>query len=183
MARICLLTGLPGTGKTTIIRKAISQSHLRAGGFYTQEIRIAGKRQGFSIVTLDGQNAILAHIDSPGPNRVSKYGVDIAQLDSVGVAALYRAISRSDVVVVDEIGKMELFSPQFREAVKAALESDKKVLGTIMYGPSSFTDDIKQHPAVEILEVTRENRNQILHKVLEWLNKNDENHYQTNRHS
>jgi nucleoside-triphosphatase len=181
MARICLLTGLPGTGKTTIIRKAISQSHLHAGGFYTQEIRIAGKRQGFSIITLDGQSAILAHIDCPGPNRVSKYGVDITQLDAVGVAALHRAMNENDVVVIDEIGKMELFSPHFRRAVQAALESDKKVLGTIMSGPSSFTDAIKRHSAVEIVKVTRENRNQVLHEVLEWLNTSDENHAQINR--
>ena len=183
MARICLLTGLPGTGKTTIIRKAISQSHLRTGGFYTQEIRIAGKRQGFSIITLDGQRAILAHIDSPGPNRVSKYGVDIVQLDTVGVAALYRAIDGDDVVVIDEIGKMELFSLQFRKAVQAALGSGKKVLGTIMSTPYSFTDDIKRHSAVELLNVTRENRNRVLHKVLEWLNISDENHAQINRYT
>jgi nucleoside-triphosphatase len=183
MARICLLMGLPGTGKTTIIRKAISQSRLNAGGFYTQEIRVAGKRQGFSIITLDGQSAILAHIDSPGSCRVSKYGVDITQLDTVGVAALYRAVDESDVVVIDEIGKMELFSPQFRKAVKAAMESGKKVLGTIMAAPASFTDNIKRLPGVEIIEVTRENRNQVLHEVLEWLNISDENHARTNRHA
>jgi nucleoside-triphosphatase len=183
MARICLLTGLPGTGKTTIIRKAISQSHLRAGGFYTEEIRVAGKRQGFNIVTLDGQHAVLAHVDSPGPNRVSKYGVDIMQLDTVGVAALYRAIDGDDVVVIDEIGKMELFSLQFRKAVQAALDSEKKVLGTIMSAPSSFTDDIKRHPVVEILNVTRENRNQVLNEVLEWLDISDENHAQINRYA
>jgi nucleoside-triphosphatase len=183
VARICLLTGLPGTGKTTIIRRAISQSHLSAGGFYTEEIRVADKRQGFSINTLDGQSTILAHIDSPGPHRVSKYGVDVTQLDTIGVAALYRAIDESDVVVIDEIGKMELFSPLFRKAVKAALESGKKVLGTIMSAPASFTDDIKRLPGVEIIEVTRENRNQVLHEVLEWLNTNDENHSHTNRHT
>ena len=183
MARICLLTGLPGTGKTTIIRKAISQSRLSAGGFYTEEIRIAGKRQGFSMITLDGHRAILAHIDSPGPNRVSKYGVDIVQLDTVGVAALYRAIDGNDVVVIDEIGKMELFSLQFKKAVQAALDSDKKILGTIMSAPSPFTDTIKRHSAVEILNVTRENRNQVLLEVLEWLNLSDENHAQINRHA
>jgi nucleoside-triphosphatase len=183
MARVCLLTGLPGTGKTTIIRKAISQSHLRAGGFYTEEIRVAGKRQGFSIVTLDGQYAVLAHVDSPGPNRVSKYGVDILQLDTIGVAALYRAIDGDDVVVIDEIGKMELFSLQFRKAVQTALDSGKKVLGTIMSAPSSFTDNIKLHSAVEILNVTRENRNQVLREVLEWLNTSDENNAQINRHA
>ena len=183
MARICLLTGLPGTGKTTIIRKAILQLHLRAGGFYTEEIRVAGKRQGFSVITLDGQRAILAHTDCPGPNRVSRYGVDISQLDIVGVTALYRAIDGDDVVVIDEIGKMELFSPRFREAVKIALDSGKKVLGTIMSAPSSFTDDIKRHSAVEILNVTRENRNQVLYEVLEWLNTGDENHAQINRNT
>jgi len=181
MARICLLTGAPGTGKTTIIREAISRSNIRAGGFYTQEIRIAGKRHGFSITTLDGQSAILAYIDIPGPHRVSKYGVDIAHLNATGVAAIYQAINESDVALIVEIGEMELFSPQFRTAVMAAIESGKKVLGTIMFKPAPFADDIKGYPGVEIIVVTRENRDNVLHKVVEWLNVTDENHAQTNR--
>ena len=121
MANACLLTGAPGTGKTTIIREAVARAHVKAGGFYTQEMRVGGKRQGFNIVTLDGQSTILAQTDNPGPHRVGKYSVNITHLDSVGVPAIYQAIDESDVVIVDEIGKMELFSLRFREAVETAI--------------------------------------------------------------
>ena len=87
-----LLTGSPGSGKTTIIKKALARTKTRAGGFYTEEIRSNGIRQGFSIVTLNGQEARLAHIDIASLYRVSKYGVDVDRLDEVGVSALYQAI-------------------------------------------------------------------------------------------
>ncbi len=88
MSQALLLTGAPGTGKTTIIREAISASKAKAGGFYTQEIRQGGVRLGFEIITLDGHRAILAHADFRGPQRVGKYGVDVAALDRVAVPAI-----------------------------------------------------------------------------------------------
>src|SRR4030043_458341 len=111
----------------------------KAGGCYTEEIRTGGARQGFRIVTLDDHDATLSHVDFPGRYRVSKYGVNVQNLDNVGVAAIDQAIEESDLIVIDEIGKMELFSPHFREAVLKAVDSGKKVLGTIMLSPTPFT--------------------------------------------
>jgi nucleoside-triphosphatase len=169
MASVCLLTGSPGTGKTTVIRQAIAGSEIKAGGFYTEEIRSGGIRQGFRIVTLDGQDAILAHVDNHSRYRVSKYGVDITNLDNIGVAAIEQAIAESDLIVIDEIGKMELFSPRFSEAVLKAINSGKKVLGTIMLNPHPFADDIKRHPNVKIVELSRANHDQVLKEILDWL--------------
>jgi len=169
MASVCLLTGSPGTGKTTVIRQAIAGSEIKASGFYTEEIRSGGIRQGFRIVTLDGQDAILAHVDNPSRYRVSKYGVDIQNLDNIGVAAVNRAIEESDLIVIDEIGKMELFSPRFSEAVLKSINSGKKVLGTIMLNPHPFADDIKRHPNVKIVELTRANHDQVLKEIMDWL--------------
>ena len=169
MANVHLLTGSPGTGKTTVIRQAIARSKVKAGGFYTEEIRSGGTRQGFRIVTLDGQDAILAHVDSHSRYRVSKYGVDIQNLDNVGVAAINQAIDESDLIVIDEIGKMELFSPRFREAVLKAIDSGKKVLGTIMLSPHPFADDIKRHPKVKVVQLTRADHNEVLREILDWL--------------
>jgi len=168
-----LLTGKPGTGKTALIKEALARTTVEAGGFYTEEIRTAGERQGFRIVTLDGQEAILAHVNMSSPYRVSKYAVDIGSLDAVGVSALQRALKQSKVVVIDEIGKMELFSNQFRKAVVQAIESGKKVLGTIMLNPHPFADQIKLHPEVEVIELTRDNRAQAMAKVLAWLREGD----------
>jgi len=169
MKKACLLSGGPGTGKTTIIKQAISNWQGRAGGFYTEEIRAGGVRQGFMIVTLYGRSAALAGVNIKSPYQVSKYGVDIEALDKVGVSAIREATRECDLVVIDEIGKMELFSPAFKEAVLEAISSGKRVLGTIMLSPHPWADQIKRHPDVAVVPLTRENRSQVLRQVLEWV--------------
>jgi nucleoside-triphosphatase len=169
MASVYLLTGKPGTGKTTIIRQSVAGSGVNAGGFYTEEIRSAGIRQGFRLITLDGHEAALSHVDNPSRYRVSKYGVDISSLENIGVAAIERAIEQSDLVIIDEIGKMELFSPRFRDAVVKAIDSGKKVLGTIMLNPHPFADQIKRHPGVKVVELTRQNHDSLLREIDLWL--------------
>jgi len=169
MKRVLLLTGRPGTGKTALIKEALSQTKTKSGGFYTEEIRTGGIRQGFKIVTLNGQETILAHVDIQSTYQVSKYKVDIDGLEKVGVCALHQALKEKNLIVIDEIGKMELLSQQFREMVVQALDSDKKVLGTIMLNPHPFADQIKSHPEVRILVVTRENRSKILQDILAYL--------------
>ena len=169
MEQAFLLTGVPGSGKTSILKEVLAQVGKSAGGFYTEEIRVGGVRHGFKIVTLDGQGATLAHIDTQSSYRVSKYGVDLAALEGVAVPAIRKAIQECDIVVIDEIGKMELFSPSFREAVLKAIESGKRVLGTIMLKPHPWADQIKQHPGVKVVPVTRMNQRQVANQVLSWL--------------
>jgi len=173
MKQVYLLTGRPGTGKTSIIKQAVAVMEGKAGGFYTEEIRSQGIRQGFKLVTLDGQSAILAHINIHSPYLVSKYGVDIDSLDRVGVSALRRAAQQCDLVVIDEIGKMELFSANFREAVLQIIDSGKKVLGTIMLSPHPWADAIKRQSQVKLVEVTRYNHHQVLEELRRWLKVTD----------
>ena len=92
MKQVYLLTGRPGTGKTSLIKQVAAQMKGKAGGFYTEEIRSRGTREGFRLVTLDGAEVILAHVNFHSPYRVSKYGVDIDGLERVGVPALYQAV-------------------------------------------------------------------------------------------
>jgi len=169
MANVYLLTGIPGSGKTTVVREAIARSKIKAGGFYTQEIRSGGIRQGFRLTTLDGQDAILAHINIASHRRVGKYGVDIENLDRVAVSAVYQAIEGSDLIVIDEIGKMELFSARFEEAVLKAMDSGKRVLGSIMLSLHPFADEIKRRPNVKLLHISRANYDQVLEEVIRWL--------------
>ena len=169
MKQAYLLTGRPGTGKTSLIKQAIAGMGSKAGGFYTEEIRSRGVRLGFKLVTLDGQSAILAHIDIHSPYRVSKYGVDIDSLDRVGVSALNQAAKECNLVVVDEIGKMELFSANFREAVLRIIDSGKRVLGTIMLNSNPWADTIKLKPQVKVITLTQANYHQVLKDLLEWL--------------
>jgi nucleoside-triphosphatase len=169
LTQALLLTGAPGTGKTTIIREAISASKAKAGGFYTQEIRQGGVRLGFEIITLDGHRAILAHADFRGPQRVGKYGVDVAALDRVAVPAMRQAIRECEVVVVDEIGRMELLSPAFRDALLEVLNSGRRLIGTIMLQPHPFADQVRRDPRVQVLLLTKATRRQAIDRVTEWL--------------
>ena len=169
MKLVYLLTGRPGMGKTSLIKQVVAQTVGKAGGFYTEEIRSRGTREGFRLVTLDGESAILAHVNIHSPHRVSKYGVDIDALEQVGVPALNKAAQQCDLVVIDEIGKMELFSVKFRETVSQIIDSGKRVLGTIMLNPNPQADAIKRHPQVNLITVTRDNYQQVLKELLGWL--------------
>ncbi len=164
-----LLTGMPGSGKTSVIRQSIQGLKDKAGGFYTEEIRVQGIREGFRIVTLTGETALLAHVDTRGPFRVSKYGVDVEGLDKVGVTALQKASQQSEIVVIDEIGKMELFSDKFKTVVLDIIESRKKVLGTIMLKSDPWADALKQKAQVKLITVTRNNHSQVLEEIQKWL--------------
>ncbi len=138
MKQVYLLTGRPGTGKTSLIKQVVAQMKGKAGGFYTEEIRSQGVREGFRLVTLDGEQAILAHVNIHSPYRVSKYGVDVEALERVGVPALQRAAQQCDLVVIDEIGKMELFSPRFREAVSQVIDEWEESSGHNYAQPESL---------------------------------------------
>ena len=169
MKQVYLLTGRPGTGKSSLIKQAVAGMKGRAGGFYTEEIRVQGVREGFRLVTLDGQSAILAHVNIRGPHRVSKYGVDVDALDRAGVSALRRAAEQCELVVIDEIGKMELFSASFREAVLQVIDGGKRVLGTIMLSSHPWADAIKRRPQVNLVTVTRDNHQLVLEELRHWL--------------
>jgi nucleoside-triphosphatase len=157
-----LVTGEAGIGKTTLIRQVVSTMRMKASGFYTEDLTSGGKREGFRVVTLDGDIALLASSGHPGPVRVSKYGVDIEELERVGVAALRRALERGHVAVIDEIGKMQLFSRAFRHTVFEAVREERPLLGTIMLGRNPYADRIKAHRNVELLTLTESNRGELL---------------------
>lgn len=152
-----LLTGRPGIGKTTLIKRLIEASSLSKGGFYTEEVREKGQRAGFSLTTLDGKESLLAHIKIKSQYRVGRYGVDIDTFEKVGVESIRKAISTNEIVIIDEIGRMELFSRKFREVILQALKTGR-VLGTIKKGRGYFIDEIRSRGDVRLLEVNLENR-------------------------
>jgi nucleoside-triphosphatase len=169
MKSVYLLTGMPGTGKTSLIKQVAADTRIQTGGFYTEEIRVDGIRQGFQITTLNGQTVPLAHVDIRSPHRVSKYGVNIEGLESLGIASLEEAARQSEIVIIDEIGKMELFSEVFKNTVLRIIDSGKKVLGTIMLKSDPWADMIKSKPQVQVLTLTRNNRSQVLEEIQNWV--------------
>jgi nucleoside-triphosphatase THEP1/uncharacterized protein with PIN domain len=152
------VTGRPGVGKTTLIRRVLSALEARVGGFYTCEIREGGRRVGFSIESFSGERGTLAHISHEGPFRVGRYGVNREDLEGVGVSALELAVAEAELVVMDEIGRMELCSPSFQRAVLSALDSERPVLGTIQDRRNPFLDCVRSRKDIEVLEITPQNR-------------------------
>lgn len=164
-----LLTGCPGVGKTTVIRRVVAGlGGWRARGFTTEEIRVGGRRTGFGLETLDGRVETLAHVDLASPHRVGAYGVDLATLNRVAVSTL-GADPAVQVYFVDEIGKMECLSPRFVAAVQELLDSPRLLVATIAARGGAFIEETRRRRDVEVWTVTRENREGLPAKVLAWL--------------
>ena len=164
-----LITGPPGIGKTTVIRKvAAALPGQRLGGFYTEEVRVGGERRGFRLATFDGQDRVMAHVEFRGPNRVGKYGVDVSVIDGLAESALALR-DEVEIYLVDEIGKMECLSPRFVAAMRGLLDSAKPVVATIAQKGGGFIAEVKERRDVEIWEVTRANRDGMPKEVLAWL--------------
>ena len=162
-----LITGLPGIGKTTLVFKVVEQiAPLHIAGFYTSEVKIRGRRVGFELRDLGGECRLLAHTTIDGPHRVGKYGVDTNGFDEY-ILKLEMRISNARLILIDEIGKMELFSRRFRSLIQQILKTDKKLLATISSKGGGLIKEIKQRSDVHIFEVTRQNRDNLIHTILE----------------
>lgn len=157
-----LLTGRPGVGKTTVIKRVLEALKVPATGFYTREIRGPRGRLGFEAITLDGRRCTLAHVNFKSFYRVSKYGVDVSTFEETIVPSIDPDLHpHAALIVIDEIGKMECFSDRFCKTVIRALDSSKPVLGTITLGGNAFIEGIKRRSDVEIILVTLENRDRL----------------------
>ncbi len=164
-----LLTGVPGVGKTTIIRKvAESLSGHALAGFVTEEIRAEKGREGFRLITLDGREATMAHINFRTPHRVGKYGVDVPTIDRLAASAL--SLERHiELYLIDEIGKMECLSGAFVTGMRSVLDSGKPVVASVAKKGEGFIGEVKGRRDSVIWEVTRQNRNAMTRAVLSWI--------------
>jgi nucleoside-triphosphatase len=154
-----LLTGPPGCGKTTVILRTRGLLSHPAAGFYTEELRISeGGRLGFDIVALDGRRGPLARVGRPGPH-VGKYAVDLSSFEDVGVRAVEAGLREPHtLLVIDEVGKMELLSAAFVTLLELAFRSPNPLLGTILDRPHPLADRFRRAPGVELIPVARQNR-------------------------
>jgi nucleoside-triphosphatase len=161
--RKILLEGRPGTGKTTVAQRVaelLRAADKAVSGFVTTEIRSGRQRSGFAVETLDAKRAVLAHVDFPGPPCVGKYGVELDAIETLAIPSLRRP--REDgVVIVDELGKMELASEPFQAAVRELFDSSVSIVATVQAGRYPFTDALKRRPDTQVLQVTRQNRDDL----------------------
>src|SRR2546422_9975597 len=168
--RVILLTGRPGVGKTTMVNRIhehYSASGLKIEGMTTREVREGGARTGFMITDLSsGQEGWLAKKNLTAGPRVGSYVVVSDDLEKIGVAALERSMKgAADLVIVDEIGPMEMTSPSFRNSISKVLNGYRAVVATVKFG--------SRYPEVETIlrkslhwEITKDNRESIYRRII-----------------
>jgi nucleoside-triphosphatase len=165
------VTGAPGVGKTTLMRRIhdhYKNKRLRVDGMVTREVRKGDERIGFKITDLSsGAEGWLARAgDSVGP-RIGKYSVDSEDLEEIGIGALKGVADGSaDLVLVDEIGPMEMTSSAFRVALAKLLSAGRNVIATVKYG--SHYPEIERSPGFAeavSLEISRDNREEVIQKI------------------
>jgi nucleoside-triphosphatase len=165
------LSGLPGVGKTTTLIKSIEmleEEGYRVGGMITEELKEGNRRVGFYVHDWAGKRKeIFAHVDFDSKYRVGRYGINVDVLDSVGVRALEEAMNSADVIVIDEIGKMEVVSKKFVAVVRDIVDMDKHMILTLhKKSRNPLLQEIRRRDDIRMLEVTPINRNLLPFRIV-----------------
>jgi len=159
------LTGSPGIGKTTLIRAVVDRlEEVTCAGFYTEEKRQRGERVGFRISTLNGEEGSLASVGRKEPT-IGRYSIHVEEFEKLVLSNLDPGITRADLYVIDEIGKMELLSRKFRSKIVDLLAQPTNLLATIAKRGKGFIEQIKGRNDIELIEVTRKNRDQLAEEI------------------
>ena len=164
-----LIRGKPRSGKSTLIQKLVELLKQRGktiGGIITPEIREAGRRVGFEIIdVMVNDRGILSHINQREGPRISRYRVNLKDLNNIGVGGIKKALEKNvDLIIIDEIGKMELFSKDFQEIIWEAL-NQQKVLGTIGQISHPFVTKIYERDDLQVITLSIQNRDQIFEQL------------------
>ncbi len=164
-----IISGSPGVGKTTLIKECTLPYREAVGGFFTEEIREGSERKGFLLKTFNGASGVLAQKGLKSSAKLNKYGVDLKVLEETGVASVRRAMDDRKIVVVDEIGSMEMMSPAFCEIIAEALAGTKPLLATIRLKAEPFSSQIKKMSNTKLMVLKKENFLEVKNEVRAWL--------------
>ena len=160
-----LITGVPGIGKTTLVKKLFVRLTPHSPiGFYTEEIRNEGRREGFKLISSNGRSAVLSHIQIRSPHCVGRYGVDVNGFEAFIDRIPFQGKDTS-LVIIDEVGKMECFSEKFKKLLMEMLDVPKLVIATVAMKGGGIIEDIKKRSDVYLYELTQSNRDERLEDV------------------
>jgi nucleoside-triphosphatase len=161
-----LITGVPGIGKSTLIKSLIKElASAKPVGFYTEEIRVEGARKGFQLISLDGRKRNLAHIDMRSRYMVGKYRVNVHGFDRY-LESLKLTSTPEQLVIIDEIGRMECLSRRFRQDIIDLLDQDRIVVATIAQHGGGVIEAIKERDDIDLFTMTKRNRDDLATKIL-----------------
>lgn len=165
---VFLLTGKPRMGKTTLIKKIISKIGLdNCGGFYTEEIRNSKDRIGFRCVSISGESVEFANVESPSKTRIGRYGIDVEKFEKFAIRTLQNELISKKIIVIDEIGFMQMLSNSFEILVQNIIADKKIVLGTIPLEGDLVINNIRNLSEVKIVEINETNREIIINSLVE----------------
>ncbi len=152
-----LITGLPGAGKSTLIKK-LSEifKEFNPTGFYTSEIKENSVITGFEIISLYGDSRTLAHVNLKSKQIVGKYKVDVKGFDHF-LENIFSKEKKTGLYIFDEIGKMECKSKKFSKIIIGLFNSEKPVIASISDKGTGLINEIKKRDDIKLFEITPHN--------------------------
>lgn len=161
------ITAKPRMGKSTAIKKVVDLlGKENCHGFFTEEVIVDGNREGFKIITLDGQSGILASTSSSSEIRLGRYGVNLEVFGELCTSSIWNISNTTDYIIIDEVGPMQLFSEEFKSELINVLTGINPVIGTVYDGNHPWIDEFKSRMDIELIEITLENRDELPHQLI-----------------
>jgi Predicted nucleotide kinase len=162
--KVFLLTGKPRTGKSTLIKKLINElGSETCGGFYTEEITNSiNERIGFRCVSVDGESVEIAHVESPSETRIGRYGINNEEFEKFALRFLQEAMTVKKIIVIDEIGFIQMLSASFHRKVQEIINDNRIVLGTVPLDSHPEIDKIKLIKGVQLESINESTRDMII---------------------
>lgn len=162
-----LITAKPRTGKSTLIQKLMNQIGIaNCIGFYTEEIKENNLRIGFKLKLMDGREELLALAGMNSEIKIGRYGIDIKRFEETCIPMLKQALDGKKVIIIDEIGPMQVVSQDFRDMLLQLADKNCNAFGTIFYESFPWIDDFKLHKNVQLIELNIENRDNIVYDLI-----------------
>lgn len=168
------ITGLPGSGRTELLLTLVDMleaENLKIGGVVTEPIREGDTVTGFKMIDyMTKEESVIAGTRITSRARIDEFGIDLDALGILAVNAIKRAVYHSDLVIIDEIGRIQLKSEYFNKAVLNALKASKPIIMTIYRkSRSSLLQDIRRRDDIRMLEVTPVNKGILPFKIFKVL--------------